>query len=271
MTPLLSGATRVIAIVGDPIAQVKSPAGVTQTLVARGCNAVVVPMHVTPESFSAFMQGMRLAQNVDGIIATIPHKFAAYAHCSSASEAAHLLGAANILRRNPEGTWHGDMLDGKGFVAGLLQAGCVTADKRALLVGAGGAGSAIALALLEAGVAQLAINDADPVRRDALVARLAPRFPGRVAAGSADPQGVDIIANATPMGMRPGDPSPVDVTKIVAQAFVGDVITVPEVTPLLAAARERGCGITTGVDMFRQVQGLMVAFLVETMPAAGPA
>ena len=259
----LSGATRVIAIVGDPIAQVKSPAGVTQALVERGCNAVVVPMHVAPDAFDEFMRGLRKAQNVDGIIATVPHKFAAFAHCTTASPQAQLLGAANILRRNADGSWHGDMLDGKGFVAGIHKAGCITRAKRALLVGAGGAGSAIALALLEAEVTQLAIHDADVARRDALIARLASRYPAKVVAGSTDPQGFDVIANATPMGMRAGDPLPVDIARLAYGMFVGDVITVPEVTPLLAAARERGCGTQTGVGMFNEVLGLMVEFLVE--------
>ena len=159
----LSGATRIIAIIGDPIAQVKSPAGVTQALVERGGSAVVVPMHVAPNAFDEFMRGFSKAQNVDGIIATVPHKFAAFAHCATESPQAQLLGAANILRRNADGLWHGDILDGKGFVAGIHKAGCITKSKRALLVGAGGAGSAIALALLEAEVAQLAIHDADLV------------------------------------------------------------------------------------------------------------
>ena len=258
----LSGATRLIAIIGDPIAQVKSPAGVTQELVARGCNVAVVPLHVAPDAFDAVMHSLAKVQNLDGIIATVPHKFAAFTHCATTSPQAQLPGAANILRRNTDGGWHGDMLDGKGFVAGIHRAGCMTQDKRALLAGAGGAGSAIALALLEAGVAQLAIHDADAARRDTLIARLASRYPGKVVPGSNDPQGFDVIANATPMGMRAGDPYPVNVARLAPAMFVGDVITVPEVSPLLAAARARGCATQTGVGMFREVQGLMIAFLL---------
>ena len=265
MTPSLSGATRVIAIVGDPIAQVKSPAGVTAELLVRGCNAIVVPMHVAPLDFDQFMRGMQSAQNVDGIIATVPHKFAAFQHSATSSENARLLGAANVLRRNADGTWHGEMLDGLGFVAGIMKAGCVTAGRRALLVGAGGAGSAIALARRDAGVSGLAIHDADAARRDSLIARLAQRFPGKVQAGSADPQGSDVLANATPMGMRAGDPLPLDVSQLASTMFVGDVITVPEHTPLLEAARAAGCGTQTGVGMFREVQALMVRFFLESM------
>jgi len=265
MTPALSGATRVVAIVGDPIAQVKSPAGVTAELLAHGCNAIVVPMHVAPADFGQFMRGMQNAQNVDGIIATVPHKFAAFEHCASSSANARLLGAANVLRRNADGTWHGEMLDGLGFVAGIVKAGCLMAGRRALLAGAGGAGSAIALALLDAGVSRLAIHDADAARRDSLIARLAQRYPGTVQAGSADPRGFDVLANATPMGMREGDPLPLDVARLAPTMFVGDVITVPEHTPLLEAARSAGCGIQTGVGMFREVQALMVRFFLDSM------
>lgn len=266
MTPSLNGATRIIAIVGDPIAQVKSPAGVTADLLARGCNAIVVPMHVAPPDFDQFMRGMQSAQNVDGIIATVPHKFAAFEHCATSSGNARLLGAANVLRRNADGTWHGEMLDGLGFVAGIVKAGCLTAVRRALLAGAGGAGSAIALALLDAGVSSLAIHDADAARRDSLIARLAQRFPGKVQAGSADPHGFEVIVNATPMGMRAADPLPIDAAQLAAGTFVGDVITVPEVTPLLRLAQAAGCGTQTGVGMFREVQTLMVKFFLETMP-----
>ena len=174
-----------------------------------------------------------------------------------------MISCAVWARRNADGTWHGDMLDGTGFVAGIQKAGCVTQGQRALLAGAGGAGSAIALALLEAQVSGLAIHDADAIRRDALIARLLTRFPGRVGTGSSDPFGFGIIANATPMGMRAGDPLPVDVARLMSEMFVGDVITVPEVSPLLAAARKAGCGTQTGVGMFRQVLELMIAFLLE--------
>ncbi len=268
MTLLLSGATRVIAIVGDPIAQVKSPAGVTQALVERGCNAVVVPMHVDAAAFDAFMRGLGMAHNVDGIIATIPHKFAAYRHCCTASERARVLGAANVLRRNADGTWHGDMLDGSGFVAALHRAGCATQGRRALLAGAGGAGSAIGLALIQAGVAELAIHDPDTQRRSDLLQRLAGVPGAKVRGGSADPAGFDIIVNASPVGMRAADSYPVEPAGLVPTTFVGDVITAPEVTLLLAAARRIGCVTTTGVDMFRQVQELMVAFLLASGPIA---
>lgn len=268
VSDVLSGSTRIVAIVGDPIAQVKSPAGVTRALRAHGRDCVVVPVHVGADDLPVFLQGAALARNLDGLIATVPHKFAAFDHCSSASERARFLGAANILRRNPDGSWHGDMVDGIGFVTAARAAGCAPAGGRALLAGAGGAGSAIALALLEAGVATLAVHDTDAARRDALIERLAQRHAGRVTAGGADPAGYSIVVNATPAGMRAGDPLPVDAGRLQPGAFVGDVVTVPEITPLLAAAQAAGCSTRTGVHMFDAVLGLMVEFLLAEGPLA---
>lgn len=264
MTIDLSGATRVIAIVGDPIAQVKSPAGVTKRMHELGHDVVCIPLHVSPADFGAFMAVSRTLRNLDGIIATVPHKFSALLACAVASERATFTGAANILRRTADGAWHGDMVDGVGFVAAQRRAGFDPVGRRALLVGAGGAGSAIAFALLEAGVATLAVHDADTQRRDALVARLSERFAGRVAVGGGDASGFDMVANATPMGMREGDPYPVDVGSLRTGMHVGDVVTVPEVTPLIAAARAAGCTTQTGVGMFNEVLGLMVAFFGAT-------
>ena len=258
----LSGETRVIAIVGDPIAQVKSPAGVTRALNTRGRNAVCVPIHVTAADVEGFIRGVSLARNFDGIIVTVPHKFAVYRLCATATERAHFLGAVNTLRRNPDGSWHGDQLDGEGFVAGLRAAGCRPEGQRALLAGAGGAGSAIGLALLEAGVATLAVHDGDAARRDALILRLSDRYPGRVQAGSPEPSGFTLVINATPSGMREGDPCPVQPQGLDARMFVADVITRPAVTPLLEAARRIGCRTQVGAGMFEGVSALMVDYLL---------
>ena len=138
-----------------------------------------------------------------------------------------------------------------------------------LQVGAGGAGTAIALALLEAGAAELALHDADPVRRDGLIARLRTRFGDRVVAGSDDPTGFDIVAHATPMGMRADDPYPVDVQQLKPDTFVADVVTKPAVPPLIQAAREIGCGTSTGADMFAAVTDLIVDFLLADGPLKG--
>lgn len=264
----LSGETRVIAIIGDPIAQVKSPAGVTKALLENGRNALVIPIHVTPADLDQFVRGVSLAKNFDGLIVTVPHKFAATSLCNTLTDRARFLGAVNVMRRNADGSWHGDMVDGPAFVGGVRNAGCKPEGQRALLVGAGGAGSAIALALLEAGVSELSIHDEDNARRDSLIERLRTRFGGCVHVGSSDPTGFTLVANATPVGMRAGDPYPVQVDKFTAEMFVGDVITAPAVTPMIEAARRVGCGTQVGGGMFLADLDLMLAFLLEDGPLA---
>jgi len=256
----LNGETRLLVIIGDPIAQVKSPAGITESLLDRGRNAVLVPIHVTPADVDGFIHGASLAKNLDSIVVTVPHKFAAYRHCATATDRAHFLGAVNVMRRNADGSWHGDMCDGEAFVNGIRIAGCKPAGSRALVVGAGGAGSAIALALLDAGAAELAAHDSDIARRDALLGRLNTKYPGKAHAGSADPGGYGVIVNATPAGMRAEDPYPVAADKLTREMFVGDVITAPAVTPLIEAARRLGCGTQVGGGMFAAVRDLILDF-----------
>ncbi|WP_175853686.1 ThiF family adenylyltransferase [Burkholderia anthina] len=264
----LSGATRVHFIVGDPIAQVRSPKGVTAALREAGLDALVVPAHVAPDDLAAFFAGITPMRNVDGVIITVPHKFSAAGFCTSLSDEAAFLGAANTLRRTANGGWHGGMFDGTGFVAALGDEGCDLRGKRALLVGAGGAGSAIGHALVMAGVASLDVRDNDAARTASLVDRLATLQRGtvRVAAADVAPESFDVIVNASPMGMRADDPLPVDVSRVPATTFVGDVVTKPPLTPFIEAARARGCRTVTGTQMFARVCDRMVAFLID--PAA---
>lgn len=260
----LSGATRVIAIVGDPIAQVKSPAGVTASLLERGHNAVVVPAHVTPADLAAYVRGVSLARNFDGLIVTVPHKFAMFDLCGTVTDRSRFLGAVNMMRRNPDGSWHGDMCDGVGFVRAIRREGCVLEGARVLLVGAGGAGGAIGWAVLEAGAAELAVHDADVTRRDALVARLG----GRARVGGSDPGSFDVVINASWCGMKDDDPYPVQVERLTSAMFVSDVITAPAVTPLVQAARDLGCRTQVGGGMFAAVSELLIEFLTEAGPLA---
>jgi shikimate dehydrogenase len=258
----LSGETRLHVIVGDPVVQTKSPAGLTAEFASRDVDAVCVPVHVTAEDFDAFMAAAKRIRNLDGIVVTIPHKFSALRHCDEVSERATVLGTVNVLYRVADGHWRGDMTDGVAMAAALEKAGCKLAGRRALLVGAGGAGSAVALALLEAGVTTLAITEVHAARRDSLIGRLAPRHPGKVAPGTADPAGFDLVVNATPVGMAPDDPLPVDAARLEPGACVADLITRPVVTPLLEAARRRGCLIVTGTDMFTVQAGTMADILL---------
>lgn len=258
----LDGASRVHFIVGDPIAQVKSPAGVSQAFQNAGLNALCIPAHVAPADLADWTAGVSLCKNVDGIIVTVPHKFAYFDLCATTSDRGAFLKSINTLRRNADGSWHGDMFDGQGYVQALAVKGLKLSGQKALLVGAGGAGSAIAYSLATGGVRELAIHDEDTVRRDVLVQRLASLGQCSVVAGSSDPTGFDIAINATPIGMKEDDPHPIDASKFKPSMFVGCVITAPAVPPMIAAARAVGCNTLTGTEMFAQVKDLMVDFLM---------
>lgn len=262
MIPPPTGATRLYVIVGDPIAQVRSPAGVTAAFAACGHDGILVPVQVSVADLPDFLSFAPRLKNLDGLVVTIPHKFACYQACTSATERAHVLRSVNLMRRRADGAWHGDMVDGLGFVGAARMKGVDPAGMRALLVGAGGAGSAIALALVEAGVGELAIHDSAIERRDALIGQLNGLGKAPVRAGTMDPTGFEFVANATPAGMKEGDPLPVDVARLAPSAYCGCVITKPEISPFIAAARNAGCVTGTGTDMYEQHQTIMVDFLL---------
>lgn len=261
----ISGATRLNLIIGDPIAQVKSPAGLSRALAAAGRNAIVAPAQIASAQLNAVLEALAALGNLDGIVVTLPHKFACLAHCSTLGDRARHLQAVNVMRRNPDRSWHGDMLDGVGFVEAAIRKGFDFTGRRGIVIGAGGAGSAIGLALLEAGLSSLSVHDRDGGKRDALIAKLGSLSP-HVGAGSDDATGYDVIVNASPAGMRGFETTAVDVATVASHAFVGCAVTEPEVTPLIAHARELGCTTVTGSEMYEALEGRMLRFLIGEGP-----
>ncbi|WP_416189471.1 shikimate dehydrogenase family protein [Neisseria sp. CCUG17229] len=257
----LNGSTRIYYVIGDPIAQVKSPSLVTEAFQNKGLNAVCVPAHVAPDQLATFFNAVKAMQNVDGLMITVPHKIAFADLCDELSDAARFLHTTNCVRREGH-KWVGDMFDGQAQVEALQRNGAQLQGKKAILAGAGGAGTAIAHAILTAGVSELAIVEMDIARRDGLIERLNSLGLGKVYAGTTDPSGFDIVVNATPMGMREGDPLPFDGDKLTADMFVGDVVTTPALTAWIAHAQQVGCQTSTGMDMFESVRDLMVDFLL---------
>lgn len=260
----LSGETHLFPIVGDPIAQVKSPGLLSQIMADRGENGLVVPTHVTANALTEFLTALRAVHNVKGLVVTVPHKSAALALCDQPSDRARLIGSVNVMRRSSDGGWIGDNTDGQGYMDGVAACGFDIAGKRALLVGVGGAGAAVAYEILQRGARFLAIHDLDDARRLATLANLETLFPGRVGPGSADPTGFEFVANVTPVGMRDGDPLPIEAVKLTGQEFVADAITKPEVTPMLKVARSKGCNTMPGLGMFNAQADILVDFLLGT-------
>jgi shikimate dehydrogenase len=258
----LSGVTRLYPIIGDPVKYAESPARLTSNFENRGHNGLCIPMQVGEGDLHAVMTGLTATSNVDGILLTMPHKSTAFAYCTTSSERARMLGVVSVFRRNPDGTWHGDMLDGLAFVKAQTDHGAHVEGARALLVGAGGAGSAIALALVEAGARELVIHDASQSRAPALAGLLAGLGGSRVTVGPPDPAGCDLVFNATPLGMEDGDPLPIDTALLTPSMFVGDVIAGHGVTPFIKAAQDAGCKVASGVHMVDAGQDLMADFML---------
>jgi shikimate dehydrogenase len=259
---MISGTTRLIAHLGVPTASFKSPMIYNPYFEHAGIDAVVVPMGCGADDYPQFLRLLFRLSNIHGALVTMPHKVATLGLVDAASDTALIAGACNAVRLEADGTLAGDMFDGEGFVRGVRRKGLELSGIRALVVGCGGVGSAIAASLAAAGVGQLAICDANPQLAAQLAARLlrhAPKVDLRV--GENDPAGVDLAVNATPLGMSPGDPLPFDVARLDARTFVGEVVLLPETTPLLAAARARGCRTQVGLDMlFEQIPAYLEFF-----------
>jgi shikimate dehydrogenase len=262
----ISGRTKVIAHLGYPTGSFKAPMIYNPYFERHDIDAVVVPMGCKTEDYAAFLKLVFKLSNIHGALVTMPHKVTTVALLDEVMTTAKVAGACNAVRLGPGGTLVGDMFDGEGFVRGVLRKGRVLRGARALVVGSGGVGSAIVASLAKAGVAELALFDAYPASMNSLAERLRTYYPGlKISVGSTDPTGFDVVVNATPLGMKEGDPLPVDVSRISPAAFVGEVVMKQEITPFLAAARERGCAIQIGTDMlFEQIPAYLEFFGFRT-------
>jgi shikimate dehydrogenase len=260
----IDGATRLYAILGDPIAQVKSPALFTERFARAGLNAVMVPMHVLPDRFDAAMQALMALGNLDGLVLTVPYKARGAAYATRLGRTASAIGAVNALRRERDGTWTGDMFDGLGFVRGAERKGYALAGRRVALYGAGGAGSAIGAELVAAGAASLAIVDPARGRARTLASRLTEAFPGvPIAAAEALPPGTTMIVNASTIGLRDGEGLPGDFGPLDGRTLIGDVMNTDAdaPSPMIRHARAHGCPYVTGREMFEGQADALAAFL----------
>lgn len=246
----ISGRTRLFAVLGDPVRQVRAPELLNPVFAELGLDAVLVPVHAPVAHLDEVVRGLQRVGNVDGLLVTVPHKAAVRAFAEVRSPAVDLAGSANALRRGGDGRWYAENFDGAGFVAGLAAAGRPPAGRRVTLVGAGGAGGAIAAALVLAGVARLDVVDVDPARVRPLLRRLADHAPGVVREASlASTESADLVVNATPLGLRATDPLPFDPTRLAPDTLVADIIMTPAETRLLRTAGALGLPTHPGAPM----------------------
>lgn len=258
----ISGRTRLIALLGVPIEIVKAPMIYNPWFEHANIDAVIVPMGSESADFPDFFRLLFRLRNIQGALITMPHKVTAVGLLDRASTAVEVAGSCNAVRLAADGCIEGDMFDGEGFVRGMRDKGREAAGQSALVIGAGGVGSAIAAALAKAGVARLHLFDINAAAADALAKRIARHYPAvQLETGTNDPQGINILVNATPLGLSAGDPMPTDMTRVASETFVGDVVMSAEQTAFLAAAHARGCQTQIGLDMnFAQIPAYLEFF-----------
>ena len=258
----INGETRLYAIIGYPIIQVRSPEVFNPRFSRAGRNAVLVPLEVHPDRLEQAVAGLFACANLDGLVVTVPHKTRMIGLVDEVLPTGAVVGAINAARREADGRWVGDMFDGRGCVRGLRKQGIEPAGRSALLVGAGGAGSAVAFALAEAAISRLTIFDVDAARASRVVAGIGRSYPAvRAEMGPPVPtRDHDLVINATPLGMAPGDPLPVDPGTLDASMVVVDVVMKPEMTPLLRAAAAIGCRIQPGRHMLEGQADAVASF-----------
>ena len=247
---MISGKTTLIAHIGYPTETFKAPLIYNPWFDAHGIDAIVVPMGVKAEDYPSTLRAVFKMTNIGGALITMPHKVTTLTLADEASTTAKIAGAANALRKDANGKLIADMFDGTGFTRGLARKGFKFSGARCLVVGAGGVGSAIAASLAAEGIAALVLFDTQVASAEALAERLKLHY-GRldVRVGPAMVADQDLVVNATPLGMKDGDPLPFDVSQLAPSTFVGEVVMKREITPLLAAAKARGCQIQVGTDM----------------------
>ncbi len=265
----ITGHTELIAHLGYPTHAFKAPMIYNPYFESAGINAVVVPVGCKPELFPRLLPALFETTNMRGALITMPHKVSVVDLLDEVTPTVRVAGACNAVRREADGRLVGDMFDGEGFVRGLRRKGLQLQGARALVVGSGGVGSAIVASLAAAGVGRLRLFDVNTASAEALAGRIAQHYPGiAVEVGVNDPEGMDLVVNATPLGMNEGDPLPMDMARVAPGTFVGEVVMRAETTAFLAAAQARGCPVQVGTDMlFEQIPAYLEFFGFPTTTA----
>jgi shikimate dehydrogenase len=265
----IDGNTELIAHIGYPTHSFKSPLIYNPYFEKEGINALVVPMGCKAEHYPAFLKSVFQLTNIRGALITMPHKVTTLALLDDVTPTVKVAGACNAVKLDQNGRLVGDMFDGAGFVRGVQRKGFVLTDKRVLVVGTGGVGSAIAASLAAENIQAISLFDVNMQSCEDLAQRLKHEYPKiEVHTGSNDPEGHDLVVNATPMGMNEGDPLPMDVARISPDAFVGEVVMRTEMTSFLQAAQKRGCRVQVGSDMlFEQIPAYLEYFGFKTTTA----
>jgi shikimate dehydrogenase len=241
---MVSGATRVVGIIGDPVAHSRSPAIHNAAFAALDLDYVFVAF---PVAAGDGVDAVRAARTLGlgGLSVTMPHKEDAARACDELTPAASALGAVNIVTVRADRTLFGASTDGEGLVRSLADEGVSPSGLRILVLGAGGGARAVVAALGGSG-ARVTVA----ARRAEAAAAAAALAPGAesVLLADAPVADADVVVNVTPLGMR-GEPPPFDPAALHPDQVVVDTVYHPPETPLLVAARAAGARAVNGFGM----------------------
>ena len=266
---MITGTTRLYCIIGDPIAHVRTPMAFDEYFAARKIDAVCVPVQIGRDDLPRGWAGLKSIVNMDGFIVTAPHKAEAAQLCDALEGDGVHTKVVNTVRREADGSFTGTLLDGRGFVRGLLSHGHEVQGRRFYLAGAGGAGTALSFALAHSGAAAITLHNRTRSKAEALAAAVAKAYPScAIKVGTADASGHDIAINATSLGLKPDDGHSFDLASVDPTALVAEVVMKPDMTPLLIAAEKRGHRIHFGIHMLNSQLELMMQFLGVSKPSA---
>jgi shikimate dehydrogenase len=230
---VIAGTTRLVGLIGDPVAHSLSPRMQNAAFEAAGLDWVYVPLHVQPAALAAALRGLA-ALGFTGANVTIPHKLAACELCDELSQVASRGGSVNTVIVREDGTLFGTSTDGFAVTSAVEPKG---AD--VLLLGAGGAAQALAAAFVDGGIASLSISSAERAEElAAFVRELAPELEVRVLDWPPSAEEAKIVVNATPIKDELPVP-PRAAQQVVDLAYKPD----GSHTALIAAARDAGCEI----------------------------
>lgn len=246
--PLITGTTKLFGVIAHPSAHVRAPMVFNERFVAEQRDHLMIPIDATPASLVTVMDGLRAMDNFGGLTITIPHKVPIAQMCDELGAAARVCGAVNAVRFGEDGRLYGDIFDGAGFVAGLALKGHDIAGKRVLMLGAGGAARAIAVALCQADVGTIAIANRTREKAQDLVDAMrdgAGYTQAYVLDDMADAaidvaSDVDVIINTTSLGLHAGDALPIALDTVRPDTLIADIIMVPARTAWLALAEDKG-------------------------------
>jgi shikimate dehydrogenase len=252
----VNGTTRLAGIVGDPLEHTLSPAMHNAAYEAMGLDWVYVPLHIRrEEDVPILINALRTLPFV-GVNVTMPYKRAMLSLCDEVAETASLAGAVNTVQCL-DGRLIGYNTDGRGIVEALSSdADFDPTGREIVIVGAGGAAAAALVAFALAGAGRIAVVNRSPEHGRSLVERVGGRLRGvDVVAIEIGPEaseavhGADLVLNATPVGMKAGDPSPVPASWLRSGQVVADMVYGAHPTSLVRAARDAGAVALDGLGM----------------------